>query len=1142
MEVRLEDRNFNPDRCFLPTPLPQTLAMKIPRSVLLVLPLLLALSSATRAAPPAGPAAWFFANPAWLPAETVALAPDGSRFEATTGTAAILYHAGQNTPAKPAQLRTNAYLGDSVLRMEFMLTANAQAGLYVEGRYRIQLAAQGLGGLGAMAEPTATDAHPAGEPPLVNPPGKPGTWQILEAKFRAPRFDEARNKTQDALLLEVKIDGQVVQANTVPTGWSRGADFNWHDAGGNTTISVEQGSLAIRDFSIRPADFGAVQVPKTSGQPSNAAALVDFVKRGEETFRAVGCIECHAVQRDDASLKTGPNLFGLFTLEPRDRAIIAGEGHRFTIKADRGYLQRSVRTPLEEVAIAEQGPTVGKPYLPVMPAYAPTVVSDPQIDAIASYLGTLNEVGNQGPVIRLVKETGPENYDPMTDRLQLLIDRTVRIQRGPMANVSGRAIHVGQPNGINFTFDPRVLAVVKIWQGGFLDLSGELLNRGGNGFKMGFESREIDLGTTAVLLAPLNAQGEPIDFSFKDAKFKDGDTVRQSINDARDHLDRLAAVDAQFLGYARDSKQPLASPTFNYRVGRNVVAVRAEFAADGAVSLFVEGKFATPQSFAINEGVLGTVKVSVGELRGGRWILPPGTYTGAVAKGRLTLAQNAWRAKPSAFDYRRQPLVVEPSKSTLPVGYRAETYLGPKDSYGRDMLFEALGLATAPDGTLVVATRTAGIWRLVQGEWRLFAEGTFDSLGVQVEDEHGLRLVVGQKAEVTRITDTNGDGLADTFETMTDAFSYHGNYHAYLHGPVRDAAGNYFITLNLDDASQDDVGYRAGGKYMGTTGGFRGWAARVPAQGGFEPWANGLRSPAGLAFAPDGRLWYAENQGEYVGTSKLFVLKQGAFYGHPAGLIDRPGMTPASPEIAWGKVQDQRERAVILFPQNRLANSPGNPAWDTTGGRFGPFAGQMLIGDQTKSNLLRVVIERVGDQEQGAVIPFATDLESGVMRPLFLADGSLLLGQTGRGWQAKGGRVASLQHLVWDGKTIPPAIQRVSAVPGGFELHFTVAIPAGLAEKDLAAALAIKSWVYRDAPDYGSPELDEHAEPVMRVEIGADRTTLRVTLGKTDQPTVHPQQTARVYHLVLAGKTVWGALAGPGFEAFYTLYQFPAAP
>ena len=215
--------------------------------------------------------------------------------------------------------------------------------------------------------------------------------------------------------------------------------------------------------------------------------------------------------------------------------------------------------------------------------------------------------------------------------------------------------------------------------------------------------------------------------------------------------------------------------------------------------------------------------------------------------------------------------------------------------------------------------------------------------------------------------------------------------------------------------------------------------------------ANGLRSPASVGAGPDGRVWYADNQGDFVASSKLFVLQKDKFYGHPAGLVDLPGMTPDSPEIKYDNVAARRERPVILFPHNRVANSPGNPAW-VPKKKLGPFAGQMLIGDQTQSNLLRVAFQKVGDVEQGSVMPFFEGLESGVMRPVFLPDGSLLLGQTGRGWQAKGGKVASLQHVRWDGKTVAPQIVAM------------LATPAGLPHRSHAAA---GRWRERGDPAFG---------------------------------------------------------------------------
>ena len=106
-------------------------------------------------------------------------------------------------------------------------------------------------------------------------------------------------------------------------------------------------------------------------------------------------------------------------------------------------------------------------------------------------------------------------------------------------------------------------------------------------------------------------------------------------------------------------------------------------------------------------------------------------------------------------------------------------------------------------------------------------------------------IFVGNAPHILYLKDTNGDGVADKYETLFDAHSFHGNYHTYMHGPVRGPDGSYYIALNLaHDASRTT--YNAGGEFMGTWGGFSGWAIRVRANGKSELFANGLRSPASL--------------------------------------------------------------------------------------------------------------------------------------------------------------------------------------------------------------------------------------------------------------------------------------------------------
>jgi hypothetical protein len=130
-----------------------------------------------------------------------------------------------------------------------------------------------------------------------------------------------------------------------------------------------------------------------------------------------------------------------------------------------------------------------------------------------------------------------------------------------------------------------------------------------------------------------------------------------------------------------------------------------------------------------------------------------------------------------------------------------------------------------------------GIWHLTDVKWLQFAKGTFDSLGVVIDDSKGLDLVVGQKTAVTWIKYTNGNALADKYISLLDQFSYHD--HAYMHGPTKDSKGNYYITLNVQTGR--DL-YKPNGSTMGTTGGYRAWTIQLTAERKHTFWANGMRS------------------------------------------------------------------------------------------------------------------------------------------------------------------------------------------------------------------------------------------------------------------------------------------------------------
>jgi hypothetical protein len=495
------------------------------------------------------------------------------------------------------------------------------------------------------------------------------------------------------------------------------------------------------------------------------------------------------------------------------------------------------------------------------------------------------------------------------------------------------------------------------------------------------------------------------------------------------------------------------------------------------------------QSFQVAAEGLSDVKVEGGKLEGGVWTLEADAKGPFKLQAQLPGGVVARETVDRAENWEPQELVTRPAQKgrrelEIPAGYSLQDWISPVDLLGREQLFEPTGIAVAKDGTIVLSTRTAGVWRIRDGKWSLFAESTYEALGVWIEDDKGDVIVIAQKPELTRLKDLNGDGRAEVFETVCDDYGFHGNYHEYTHGPVRDSEGNYYFLLNLSHAQNElKASWKAGGKFMGSMGGYRGWACRVTPEGKFEPYAMGLRSPAGLGIAPDGRIWYAENQGEYVGSSKVVPLEQGKFYGHISGLVSLPGMKPDDEKLTYELWKDKLRKGAVWLPHGMMANSPGSPAWDQTGGSFGPFKGQMFIGDQTLSQVMRVTTEQVGGEDQGSVVPFAKGLASGVMRPVFLPDGSLLLGQTGRGWGARGGSQAALQLISYDGETVAADISEIVAVPSGLELRFTRPIAEGIGVDDLKKQLKAASWFYTNLPDYGSPRRDQREETVSSLTI-----------------------------------------------------------
>ena len=449
------------------------------------------------------------------------------------------------------------------------------------------------------------------------------------------------------------------------------------------------------------------------------------------------------------------------------------------------------------------------------------------------------------------------------------------------------------------------------------------------------------------------------------------------------------------------------------------------------------------------------------------------------------------------------------------------------------IVLEVGGLAFLPGGSLGVSTRRGEVWIVdnptMEGgpaHFRRFAHGLHEALGLAY---HNGSLYTAQRSELTLLDDSNGDGVADAYSTVF-SWPLEGNYHEYSYGPLVRPDGSMFVALNL-----------AWTGFGASLSEWRGWILSLTPEGEMSPFATGMRSPAGMGHTMDGDLFYSENQGDWIASGYITHVEKGDFVGNPAGL--RWTSHPDSPLSL--KEEDIPDTGVPLFevakdipelkppavwiPHAILGISTSDILPDSSGGLFGPFAGQLMVGDQGHSKITRVFLEKVAGVYQGAVFPFLEGFSSGVLRLAWAPDGSLFVGMTSRGWASTGKSPYGLQRVTWTGET-PFEIHEVHAMPDGFEFVFTQPIDPGTAT--LVASINAESFTYRYHSTYGSPPIRQEVHAVNGVKVSPDSTSVRIAIEGLRQ--------GYIYQLQLPGVRNSQGNALLHDVAYYTLNRIPA--
>lgn len=355
--------------------------------------------------------------------------------------------------------------------------------------------------------------------------------------------------------------------------------------------------------------------------------------------------------------------------------------------------------------------------------------------------------------------------------------------------------------------------------------------------------------------------------------------------------------------------------------------------------------------------------------------------------------------------------------------------------------------------------------------------------GIQAYDDH---VDVLTKFGLLRLTDLQNDRF-QTAEVLADDWGYTHDYHDWAVGLERDPQGNYYVAL---PCQQDDRSPAAAHR--------RGTAFKlVPYEDKtgksvyrVEQISAGLRFPMGIALSKSGDLFTTDNQGNYNPFNELNHLRSGKRYGFINKLENKNGFSPPfeSPAINLPHPWTRSVNGICFL------DTPDALKRKTGVDHFGPFEGHLVGCEMNGLALVRLSLQQVGGSYQGAAYMLSKPAAEG--EPQFEGpivcevspQGDVFVGSLQDSGWGGGQNTGSIVRLRPD--DIPPGIAEVRATSSGFEVIFTRPV-----DRDRASDLsnyAIRSYRRISTPAYGGDDQDSRSERVESLQVSDDG--LRVTL------------------------------------------------
>ncbi len=417
------------------------------------------------------------------------------------------------------------------------------------------------------------------------------------------------------------------------------------------------------------------------------------------------------------------------------------------------------------------------------------------------------------------------------------------------------------------------------------------------------------------------------------------------------------------------------------------------------------------------------------------------------------------------------------------------------------------------DGTGVLVTIDGDVW-LARGlaspagvvRWKRFASGLHEPLTAAVRDD---QIHVFDRNGVWRLHDVDGDGEADRHELFSNAFAQTADSREFP-STIRLGPNGEFVIAK-------------GGQEATTIGKHNGSVLRLSADGRQATVLGyGLRQPQLAVHPTTGLVTASDQQGHYIPSTPLHVVKDRQFYGFLSDKLPRE-IYPAA--IA----------APLTWIPHSVNASGMSQVW-LTGARMGPLNDGLVHIGYNRPELFRVLIDLSRPLPQAAVVSLTTAFDhpplNGAVNP---ADGQLYIaGFQIIGWGTTATRQAGLSRVRYTGApvTVP---RQITPMREGVLLRFDVEVDPSVAAD--ASKYAASSWQYRRTFRYGSPNFKADGTPGIdalapsRAYVSNDRRAVFVAIAG-----MRPVMQLEIGWTIATRDGV--ALEGKGYTTPYALAPF----